>query len=259
MDLYAGYIFDLDGTIYLGEKAIEGAVEAIAQLQRRGKKVLFLTNKTIESREKYTAKLNGFGIPVSMDQLLSPAVVTIHYLETRHPGARVYVIGEPALKEEMSRSGIRFARSPEETDVVVVSWDREFHYRHLEFAYRSYKRGAQFIATHPDRTCPVPGGELPDCGAMIGAIEGATNRKIDVVMGKPSALMALAALERMQVQADHCLMVGDRLETDILMGQQAGMNTALVLSGVTTEQELALSAVKPTYVWNSVSELVHMN
>ncbi|MFB9277925.1 HAD-IIA family hydrolase [Cohnella cellulosilytica] len=256
MDQFAGYIFDLDGTIYLGDAAIKGAAETIEYLQAHRKKMLFLTNKTIESRERYVKKLRGFGIEVDLENLLSPSVVTLQYLHKHYPAAPVYLIGEEALKEELRQGGIRFAESPEETEMVVVSWDREFHYRHLDFAYQSIRQGAHVIATHPDRTCPVSGGEVPDCGGMIGAIEAVTNRKIDVIMGKPSALMASTALNILQVGASDCLMVGDRLETDILMGQLAGMRTALVLTGATSAEDIRAALAKPDYILDSVSGLM---
>lgn len=255
MHHYKGYIFDLDGTIYLGDKVIEGAVETIRYLQSMDKKLLFLTNKTIESRENYLKKLNSFGIKVGLNNILNPVLVTIHYLHQHHNGEKVFVIGEDILKRELFENGIDFAASPEETDVVVVSWDRGFHYDHLEFAYRAIKNGADVLATHPDRTCPMPDGDVPDCGGMIGAIEGTTGTKINLIMGKPSILTALAALDILQVEAKDCLMAGDRLETDILMGNNAGMSTALVLTGATQQEDLSANQVKPTYVLNSIYDI----
>lgn len=256
MDQFAGYIFDLDGTIYLGDRIIEGAAETIRQLQSSGKKMLFLTNKTIESRENYMKKLGRLGIQVRLENLLSPSVVTIQYLRQHYPRARVYVIGETVLKEEMKAAGISFSQSPADTDMIVVSWDRDFHYEHLVFAYRSMQHGAHIIATHPDRTCPLADGEVPDCGGMIGAIEGVTNQKIETIMGKPSALMALTALDLLQLDASACLLTGDRLETDILMGHRAGMHTALVLTGVTSRDDIASAVVQPRYVLSSVADLL---
>ncbi|NMO95421.1 HAD-IIA family hydrolase [Paenibacillus lemnae] len=255
MDLFAGYIFDLDGTIYLGDHPIEGAVETIRYLQSLDKKLLFLTNKTIDSRENYLKKLQGFGLDLELVHILNPALVTIHYLQKNHPDAHVYVIGEDVLKDEFLRSGIQFASSPEETDVVVVSWDRNFHYKHLNFAFRAIKQGAAVIATHPDRTCPMPEGEVPDVAGMIGAIEGTTGITVDIIMGKPSVHTVLAALDILQVQAEDCLMSGDRLETDILMGVNAGMNTALVLTGVTRAEEVQHASVRPDFVMTSVHDI----
>nr|WP_280521376.1 HAD-IIA family hydrolase [Paenibacillus mangrovi] len=246
----------MDGTIYLGDELIPGAKETIEYLQAENKKLLFLTNKTIDSREKYVAKLNKLGMRVSLDNLLNPALVTIHYLKDQHPGAKVYVIGEDILKKEMQENGIKFADTPAETDVVVVSWDRDFHYDHLDFAYQSIKRGAAVISTHPDRTCPMPGGDVPDCGGMMGAIEGTTGQKIDIIIGKPSILTANTALAILDLNADQCLMVGDRLETDIRMGRNAGMSTGLVLTGITSKADVDAAEHKPTYLLDSVYDIL---
>jgi arabinose operon protein AraL len=256
MKSFTGYIFDLDGTIYLGNRLIDGAIEVIESLQSRHKKILFLTNKTIETREKYVTKLNDMGIKIGIDQILSPTLVTIRFLKENYIGCRIYVIGEAVIKEEFKQAGFTFAVSPEETEVVIISWDRNFHYSHLEFAYQAIKKGAIVLATNPDRTCPIEGGDVPDCGGMIGAIEGATGKKIELITGKPSIHMAKAALEILQLNADQCLMTGDRIETDILMGKLAGLHTALVLTGVTQKRDIQKSNYQPDYILNSVYDLL---
>lgn len=253
---YSGFIFDLDGTIYVGDQLIEKANEVIDGLQAAGKRVLFLTNKTIVSRDEYVKKLNGFGINVGLEHIISPTLLTIHYLQEHHPQAKLYVIGEQLIKDELSTAGFRSATSPEETDVVVISWDRDFHYDHLNFAYQAIKQGATTIATNPDRTCPVEGGDVPDCGGMIGAIEGTTGKEVDVIIGKPSILTAKMALDTLKIDGDECLMIGDRIETDILMGHQAGIHTALVLTGITKKEDLNKATVQPDYVLSSVYDLL---
>lgn len=256
MRQYNGYIFDLDGTLYLGQQAIEGAVETVNKLMEDGKKAVFLTNKTIESRSYIMKKLNNLGIQAVPEQMISPVVTTLKVLREQFNSKKVYVIGEAVFKEELEQEGIPFAASPEETDVVILSWDRNFHYQHIEFAYRAVKHGAVVMATNPDRTCPMPGGDVPDCGSMIGALEGATGKKIDMVMGKPSKHMIGTALAVLGLKASQCLMIGDRLETDIYMGNQSRVDTALVLSGTATEEDAAASPYKPTYIISSVNELI---
>lgn len=253
---YSGFIFDLDGTIYVGEQLIDGANKVINELKAAGKHVLFLTNKTIVSRDEYVKKLNDFGMNVGLEHIISPTLLTINYLKEHHPQAKLYVIGEQLIRDELSEAGFKMAPTPGETDVVVISWDRNFHYDHLNFAYQAIKRGAAAIATNPDRTCPVEGGEVPDCGGMIGAIEGTTGKTVDVIIGKPSILTAEMALETLKIDADECLMVGDRLETDIFMGHHAGIRTALVLTGITKKEDLAESTVQPDYVLSSVYDLL---
>jgi arabinose operon protein AraL len=251
-----GYIFDLDGTVYLGKRLIEGADIVINSLLNQGKKVLFLTNKTIESRQRYVEKLRSFNINASLENILNPTVTLIEYLREHHPDASLYVIGEQPIKDELTLAGFREGMIPSEVDVVVLSWDRDFHYDHLNFAYQAVKLGAKMIATNPDRTCPVEVGDVPDCAGMIGAVEAVSGKKIDVQIGKPSVLTIEAALKILQLKPEECVMIGDRLETDIRMGIEAGMKTALVLSGITAEDDLRSSAWKPDYVLPSVSGLL---
>jgi arabinose operon protein AraL len=251
-----GYIFDLDGTVYLGKQLIEGADTVINSLLDEGKKVLFLTNKTIESRQRYVEKLNAFNIHASLENILNPTVTLIDYLRLHHPDAVLYVIGEQPIKDELALAGFREGAVPSEVNVVVLSWDRDFHYDHLNFAYQAVKHGAVLIATNPDKTCPLEGGDVPDCAGMIGAVEAVAGKTIDVQIGKPSILTVKAALRILQLRPEECVMIGDRLETDIRMGVEAGMKTALVLSGITREGDLGSAAWKPDYVLPSVKGML---
>ncbi len=263
---YAGYIFDLDGTVYLGDRLIPGAREAVAALRRRGARVVFLSNKPLQTREHYAEKLRRLGLEVEASDVLNSSAVMAHYLERRAPGATLYVVGEEPLREELRRAGFTVLEDPSRTgwkvDYVVAAFDRTFDYAKLNHALQAIRRGARFVATNPDRTCPVDEGEvreIPDCAGMIGAIEGVTGVKVEEVVGKPSPLMAWAALERLGgVEPAECLLAGDRLETDILMGRKAGMATALVLSGVTTREAAAAAPeeMRPDYVLETIAELV---
>ncbi|MQR94097.1 HAD-IIA family hydrolase [Fictibacillus phosphorivorans] len=251
-----GYIFDLDGTIYLGDQLIEDADTVIKSIQNEGKQILFLTNKTIESRQKYVEKLKSFNIDVTIDNILNPTVTLINYLKTHHPLAKLYIIGEQIIKDEILLEGLSVAATPDETDIVILSWDRNFHYDHLNFAYQAVRNGALTIATNPDRTCPVEFGEVPDCAGMIGALEGVTGKRVDVQIGKPSQVTVTAAINLLTLPPSQCMMIGDRLETDIRMGIEAGMKTALVLSGVTQASDVPSSEWQPDYVFSSVKGIL---
>ena len=255
---FRGYIFDLDGTIYLGEKAIPGAPGVIAELRRRGSGLVFLSNKPLQQRHVYAEKLTRLGIPAATDDVINSSLVLTQYLVREMPGATVFAIGEQPLLDELAAAGLALSESPEEIEVVIASFDRTFDYRKLDIGYQALRLGARFLATNADRTCPVEGGELPDAAAVIGALEGCTGRTVELVAGKPSALIVDAALGRLGLPAEACLMVGDRLETDILMGKQAGMSTALVLTGVTRREDLARSPVLPDYTLESVADLASM-
>ncbi|MBM4333290.1 MAG: HAD-IIA family hydrolase [Deltaproteobacteria bacterium] len=253
---YSGYIFDLDGTIYRGEKLASGAREVIEKLKGLGKKIVYLSNKPIETREDYAAKLTSLGIPTLPAEVINSSLVMARWLSGRAPGATIFVIGEPPLIAEMARAGFRISEQPEEVDFVVASFDRTFDYRKLNIALQAIKKGACFVATNPDRTCPVEGGEIPDCAAMIGAVEGVTGQKVETVVGKPSDIMIKVVVEAMNLSPRDCLLVGDRLETDMVMGKKAGMATALVLTGVTTREVSRQSPIQPDYIWESVYEII---
>jgi len=156
----------------------------------------------------------------------------------------------------MAQKGFRLSEEPGEIQFVIASFDRTFNYHKLNIALQAMKRGAHFVATNPDRTCPVEGGEIPDCAAMIGAVEGATGKKVETIVGKPSEIMIQTVLDAMGLYPKDCLLVGDRLETDIAMGKKVGMATALVLTGVTNQETLRQSNIQPDYVWESVAEII---
>jgi arabinose operon protein AraL len=253
---YSGYIFDLDGTVYLGEKLIPGAREAIEKLRVSAKKIVFLSNKPLQTREDYAAKLTRLGISTTADEVINSSRVMAKWLAHQAPGAAIYVIGEPSLIREMAEAGFRISEKAEEIQYVVASFDRTFDYRKLNIAHQAIKKGAHFVATNPDRACPVEGGEIPDCAAMIGAVEGSTGKKVEAIVGKPSDIMIRVAVQTMGLSPDSCLLVGDRVETDILMGRKAGMATALVLTGVTRREALQNCELRPDYVWDSIADLL---
>jgi arabinose operon protein AraL len=253
---FLGYIFDLDGTIYLGERLIPGAKETIERLKSLSKKIVYLSNKPLQTRRDYAAKLTFLGIPTEPTEVINSSMVMAQWLRKRAPGANIYVIGEGPLIEEMTDAGFRICENPREIQYVIASFDRTFDYRKLNIALQAIRRGAHFVATNPDRTCPVEGGEIPDCAAMIGAVEGATGKKVETVVGKPSDIMIQVAVEHMGLRPQDCLLVGDRLETDMVMGKKACMATALVLSGVTSKEALNISGIQPDFVWPSVAEII---
>ncbi len=255
MKQYAGYIFDLDGTIYRGSRLIPGADAALARLRARGARIIFLSNNPVRDRDRYVEKIRALGISCALEEILNSSYVLTEELKREAPGARLYVVGEASIKRELQAAGFRFAASPEETDIVVLAFDRTFHYGKLAFAHEALKRGAQLWATNPDRACPTDNGDIPDCGAIIAAVETCSGRKLDRMTGKPSATMVRVAAQRLGLPIAQCLIVGDRLETDMLMAREAGCDSALVLTGITSPEMLKDSPIQPTYVLKSVAEL----
>ncbi|MFC7232124.1 HAD-IIA family hydrolase [Saliphagus sp. GCM10025308] len=171
------------------------------------------------------------------------------------PGEPTFVVGEDPLVAELEAAGVPVTADPAEATVVLASMDRAFSYDDLRDALVAFENDPAFYATNPDRTCPVEGGEIPDAAAMIGAIEGLTGRELDRVLGKPSSIAVAIAADRLGVDPERCLVVGDRLETDVVMGQQAGMTSVLVLSGVTDREDLEQSSIEPAYVLESLGEI----
>lgn len=253
---FAAYLFDLDGTVYVGSELLEGADRAISSLRAAGREVMFLSNKPIATRAAYADKLSRLGIPTPEEAVLNSSLATAKWLAAEMPGARAYVIGEAPLIADLLAAGIRPVNEPLETDVVVVSWDRDFSYRKLDEAVQALLRGARLVATNPDAACPMPGGGfVPDCGAIAAAVEAASGRRVEAYAGKPSLLLAELALERLGVAASDCLMVGDRLETDVVFGRNAGMGTALVLTGAGRLTPPEEAPARPDFVLESIAEL----
>jgi len=251
-----GFMFDLDGTLYLGEHLIPGAAEVVRRLRARGKKTAFLSNKPIAPREDYAAKLNRLGVPCGVEEVITSPLVLARYLGRHRPGARVFPIAEKPVIEELERHGLRICDDPDSIDVVVVSWDRGFNYAKLHTAYRAAMRGAELVGTNPDRTCPMPGYELPDAACMIAAVEACTRRKVEPIVGKPSPMMLQEALELLGAEPSRCAMLGDRAETDIVMAARAGLKSVLVLTGVTGPGELEGLPARPDLVLKGIWELL---
>ncbi len=259
--MFKGFIFDLDGTVYVSDQLIPGADRVIRLIRESGRKVVFLSNKPIQTREDYASKLTRLGIPTQPDEVINSTFVMTNYLKKIAPQAKLFVVGETPFIEELKRAGFQITDVPKEIEYVVVAFDRTFDYGKLNIAFQAIKLGAHFVATNPDRTCPVEGGEIPDCAGMIAAIEAVTEKKVEIIVGKPSPIMIQAALDVMELRPEECILIGDRLETDIRMGKESGMATGIVLTGVTDEE--ALKQIKhtpsqPDFVFQSIADVENL-
>jgi NagD protein len=253
---YRGFIFDLDGTVYLGERLLPGAKAAIAALREAGRRLCFLSNKPIASRADYAAKLTRLGVPTEVDDVVNSSYVLARYLAREAPGARCFVIGERPLIAELEAAGLKPVDGPQ-ADFVVVAFDRTFDYAKLDVALQAVRRhGARLIGTNPDRTCPVEDGEIPDAAGMIAAVEAVTGHRVEPIVGKPSPIMLAVALERLGLGPVDCVIAGDRLETDIAMGKAAGLGTILVLTGITKPADPAIARWQPDHVLRSLEDLL---
>ncbi|HYE90599.1 MAG TPA: HAD-IIA family hydrolase, partial [Terriglobales bacterium] len=213
-------------------------------------------NKPLETRADYARKLTRLGIDAAPDDVVNSSAVLARYLAALDPGAPVFVIGEPPLIAELAAHGFE-VRHDHHVRWVVIAFDRTFDYAKLDTALQAVRRSnARLIATNPDRTCPVEGGEIPDCAGMIAAVEAVTDRKVEVIVGKPSPIILEVALATLGVTAGEAVMVGDRIETDMVMGKRCGLATVLVLSGVTAADDPRIAEVAPDLVLPSVRELL---
>ena len=254
LDSYDGFLLDMDGVLVRDSEPIRGGPEALARLVESGSVLLF-TNNSTRSREQHANSLVRLGFDVRPDQILPTSYLAASYLFERSGAVSVWMIGEDGLRAELVAAGHRLAARPEEAEVLVVGMDRGIGYDALAEAYRAVESGARFIATNEDGTYPVPGGFLPGAGAMVGALRG-MGCPPDAIIGKPSPIGFEMALQHLGLAADRVVMIGDRLETDILGAQDAGLDTALVLSGVSTRDGIGTSGIRPTWLADDLAALV---
>ena len=259
--LYDGYLFDLDGTVYLGDSLLPGAHRLITTLRELGRKTLFLSNNPTKDPEMYAEKLTRLGLPTDPAHVVNPLVTLAAWLRREAPGARVFVIGSEPLCRSVVAAGCTLCEDPELIDVVVGSYDTTFDYRKLQIAFDALwmRRGARLVTTNPDAYCPMPGGRgEPDAAAVIAAIEACTGVRCEVNLGKPDPVMLHTALAVLGLGPQDCVMVGDRLYTDVAMAVDAGVDAALVLTGESTsDMVVALDPERrPRYVLDRIDQLL---
>ena len=242
---------DLDGTIYLVDDAVEGAPEFIALLRSRGIPYLFVTNRANRLPETIVDSLRGMGIPCEADEILTSSQATASNLA---PG-RAYIIGEIGLEQALLEKGFEIA--DKDVEYVIVSFDRQFTYAKLKVACNLIYGGAQFIATNPDQGLATPGGIYPGTGAIVAAVQ-AGSRTEPKVIGKPEPLILETAAQRLGVAPADVLAIGDNMDTDIPSGASAGMQTALILTGISTRADIESSPVKPDHVAENYVELTEI-
>jgi HAD superfamily hydrolase (TIGR01457 family) len=247
------FLFDLDGTVYLGDQPIDGAIETLKMLTAMGKKVFFLTNNSSKDKSEYVLKLNKIGYPAVKEQVLTSTMATIQYLNTRRKRKSVYPIGTPTFVAEIKAAGIEVK---EDADIVLLAFDTTLTYDKIWKANILLEKGREFMATHPDIVCPSDIGDMPDVGALMALLECSCGRAPSVICGKPYSPMAEIINSIVNVEKEKIVMVGDRLYTDILFGINNGYQSLLVLSGETTPEMLASSGIQPTHVLPSVKEII---
>lgn len=250
------YFFDLDGTIFLGDILLPGVQETLCHLRSLNKQVRFLSNTTIRTRGECRDRLLQLGLAAHEEEIVTAGFMSAAYFLESHGAVRVLVAGEKALRDELVSAGVETTDDPARATHVLVGMDREFDYGKLHRAMKAVRNGAQLIAANPDPNCPVAGDLIPDTWSMVKAIEAASMGTVGEVIGKPSAYFAAKVLEWSGTSGDRCLMIGDRLDTDIVFGVSHGMRTALVLTGVASLGDLEQFPVMPDFVWTTLDELL---
>jgi HAD superfamily hydrolase (TIGR01457 family) len=245
-----GFLLDMDGTFYLGERLIDGALRFIDVLNEQGCEYLFLTNNSSKDSEQYVEKITRLGLPISREKVLTSGEATAVHIQSQKPGARIYVVGTAALENEFAAHG--FVGTDEAPDFIVLGFDIALTYAKLWKLCDLVRAGVPYIATHPDYNCPTETGFMPDIGATIAFVKASTGREPDLIVGKPNRLFVEKAAERMGLPLSALCMIGDRLYTDIALGATAGIPTILVLSGETKADEVEGSPHQPTFIFQNL-------
>ena len=252
------YLFDMDGTLYIGERLFPFTKELLSAITLSGAKYLFMTNNSSKSVSDYIRKLHRLGISAQRDDFITSSQATAYYLKKYYAGKVLYVCGTESFKQELVLEGFTVSDDISETECVVMGFDTELTFQKLHDV--SYLLLTQpdlpYIATNPDLVCPTEFGSVPDCGSVCEMIYNATGKR-PVVIGKPSPLMPELAMDRWGVKKENTCVVGDRIYTDIQSGLNAGITGILVLSGETTQEILESSPVKPHFVLSDASQILY--
>ncbi len=251
MKEYKGYLIDLDGTMYKGTERIIEAVEFVQALQRKGIPYLFVTNNSSRTPEQVAAKLREFEIPATAQQVFTTSMATANYIEEQKPDASVFVIGEDGIIEACTNKGFTFKQ--EDADFVIVGLDRSVSYEKLSVACLAVRNGATFISTNGDIAIPTERGLLPGNGSITSVVTVSTQTE-PIFIGKPESIIMDQAMKVLGVSKEETLMVGDNYDTDIMAGINAGVDTLLVHTGVTTRLHMEGHEKKPTYAIDSLAE-----
>jgi NagD protein len=247
-----GFICDMDGVIYHGNRLLPGAKDFVEWLTSEEKRFVFLTNSSERSPRELQQKLSRLGVEVPLDNFYTSALATAGFLASQSPGGTAYVIGEPGLINALYEVG--FTMNDVNPDYVVFGESHSYSYDKLEKAVNLIRGGARLVATNPDLTGPGEHGIIPACGALVAPIELATGHKAYFV-GKPNPLMMRQALKRIECRREETFIIGDRMDTDIIAGVEAEIDTILLLSGVTSREELGGYAYQPRFVLDSIGDI----
>ena len=242
------FLFDMDGTLYLGDRLFDFTIELLRKIKATGGRYMFMTNNSSKSVKAYIEKLQKLGITATEEEFITSSQATAYYLQNNHPGATLYVCGTESLKSELRSQGFTITEDLDAVECIVMGFDTELNFKKLhDVSFMLCTRQLPYIATNPDYVCPTEFGSVPDCGSVCDMIFNATGKR-PVVIGKPEALMPQLAMARTGYKKEQTVVIGDRIYTDIKSGINAGTVTVLVMSGETTKEILDASPEKPDFV-----------
>lgn len=248
------FLFDLDGTLYLGNRLIGNAAQTLQTLRNMQKKIVFLTNNSSKTETEYREKLSKLGLFREGDIIYTSAKATAFYLNTHYPKKKVYLVATEAVREEFKKAGVLLTE--DDPDVAVLCYDVELNFDKIKKFDRFLRHGVVFLATHADDVCPAEDGSIPDVGSFLAMFERSSGRKPDRVIGKPNADMARGVAAETGFKESELCMVGDRMYTDIRFADKNGLKSVLVLSGETTLLNMNQFPDTPDLVLTSVDELI---
>lgn len=253
------FLFDMDGTLYLGDRLFDFTDELLKTIRASGGKYMFMTNNSSKSVADYIKKLDRLGIKSTYEDFITSSQATAYYLNKHHKGARLYVCGTESLKQELRTNGFEVTEELEQVDLIVMGFDTELTFKKLHDVSKLLLtiENIPYIATNPDYVCPTEFGSVPDCGSVCDMLYNVSGRR-PLVIGKPEALMPILAMEKAGYTKEQTAVIGDRIYTDIKSGIASGATTILVLSGETTMDVLEKSAEKPDYVMESAREILEV-
>lgn len=247
------FIVDMDGTFYLGDSLLPGALEFADSIKKSGRRFFFFTNNSSHNEEECLEKLKKYGYDAEEGSVIISSHVTIDFLKRNRCGKKVYLVGNSNLTGDFIKAGIELTEN--DPDIVVIGFDTELTYDKLNKAANFIANGAEYITTHPDVNCPLKDGFMPDVGAFMSLLKSSTGREPDLIMGKPYAFTVDYVTNRIGCKREEIAFVGDRLETDIAIGVKNGLKAVLVFTGVTTPEMYEKSEIKATVAFENIGEL----
>ncbi len=255
---YRALIVDLDGVIWRGSKPLRDNIKALKLLRGKGVRIIYLSNNATRSRQEYIIRLQKYGLKADLNTVINSAYAAAEYVK-EHGGYKVFIVGEAGLFYEASLVGLLPVAMGTEAEYVIVGMDRFVTYSKLAYACRLIKGGAHFIAANYDLTYPVEDGEDPGAGSIVEFLKGCSGREPEIIAGKPNPWILDLALRLNGVRRDEALIVGDRIDTDIMLGALNNVDTLLVLTGVSKPEDIERYGVNPTYIAKNIYEFLVEN